>query len=64
MKIEIADKIYNNYSVSITINGEETNIKELIENMQAKLTNEVSINTIHFEPDGIKYSGNFVKGEM
>lgn len=59
MKIEISDKIYNNYSVSIIINGEETNIKELIGNMQAKLKNEVSINTIHFEPDGIKYSGNF-----
>lgn len=64
MKIEIADKIYNDYSVSIIINGEETNIKELIENMQAKLTNDVSINTIHFEPDGIKYSGNFKEGKM
>lgn len=59
MNIEVSDKIYNNYSVSIIINGEETNIKELISNMQAKLTNDVSINTIHFEPDGIKYSGNF-----
>ena len=59
MKIEISDKIYNNYNVSIIINGEETNIKELIRNMQAKLTGEVNINTIHFEPDGIKYSGNF-----
>lgn len=59
MKIEISDKIYNNYSVSIIINGEETNIKELIGNMQAKLTGEVNINTIYFEPDGIKYSGNF-----
>ena len=59
MNIEISDKIYNNYSVSIIINGEEINIKELISNMQAKLTNDVSINTIHFEPDGIKYSGSF-----